>query len=114
MTTGRIRCTTTLILLLSATTAGGAWARSDKLAQEGHAIAVARCSGCHATETTGASPLQTAPPFRSLAYGYPVEGIDEALAKGIVVGHPDMPSEPWDSTDIRRFVAYLKSIGPKP
>lgn len=93
---------------------GSAWARSSKLVREGHALAVERCSACHATEKTGPSPLQTAPPFRSLAYRYPVESLDEALAEGIVVGHPDMPSDPWDPADIRRFIAYLKNIGPKP
>jgi mono/diheme cytochrome c family protein len=111
---GQIRYATALILMGCATVPIEVWARSGRLAQEGHALAVARCSGCHATEETGASPLRNAPPFRALAYGYPVETIDEALAEGIVAGHPDMPSDPWDPADIRRFVAYLKSIGPKP
>jgi mono/diheme cytochrome c family protein len=91
-----------------------AWGRSNRLIREGHALAVERCSACHATEKSGPSPLHTAPPFRSLAYGYPVESLDEALAEGIVVGHPDMPSDPWDPADIRRFIAYLQSISPKP
>jgi len=88
-------------------------ARPDRLAREGHALAVKRCGACHATEKTGSSPLAAAPPFRSLAYRYPVETLDEALAEGITVGHPDMPSDPWEPDDIRRFIAYLKNIGPK-
>nr|WP_047167689.1 cytochrome c [Sphingomonas sp. Y57] len=91
-----------------------ATARTDKLAREGHALAVKRCGACHATEKKGASPLAAAPPFRSLAYRYPVETLDEALAEGIVVGHPDMPSDPWEADDIKRFIAYLEKIGPKP
>lgn len=114
MMTGQIRHAATAILIWCAALPNDAWAGSNLLAQEGHALAVARCSGCHATEKTGTSPLRNAPPFRALAYGYPVETIDEALAEGIVAGHPDMPSDPWDPADIRRFVAYLKSIGPKP
>ncbi|MHA3790329.1 c-type cytochrome [Sphingomonas sp. YL-JM2C] len=91
-----------------------ATARPDRLAREGHALAVKRCGACHATEKTGASPLPIAPPFRSLGYRYPVETLDEALAEGIVAGHPDMPSDPWEPADIKRFIAYLESIGPKP
>lgn len=87
---------------------------ADRLAREGHALAVKRCGACHATGKTGASPLAAAPPFRSLAYRYPVETLDEALAEGITVGHPDMPSDPWEPADIKRFIAYLNSIGPKP
>lgn len=94
--------------------AQAATARPDRLAREGHALAVKRCGACHATEMTGASPLAAAPPFRSLAYRYPVETLDEALAEGIVVGHPDMPSDPWEPADIKRFIAYLEKIGPKP
>jgi mono/diheme cytochrome c family protein len=91
-----------------------AFARPEKRVREGHALAVKRCGACHATEKTGASPLAMAPPFRSLAYRYPVETLDEALAEGITVGHPDMPSDPWEPADISRFIAYLNSIGPKP
>ena len=92
---------------------GPSAARADRLVREGHALAVKRCGACHATEKTGSSPLKAAPPFRSLGYGYPVETLDEALAEGITVGHPDMPSDPWEPADIRRFIAYLKHIGPK-
>ncbi|KKC26588.1 c-type cytochrome [Sphingomonas sp. SRS2] len=91
-----------------------ALARHDKSVREGQALAVQRCGACHATGKADASPLAAAPPFRSLAYRYPVETLDEALAEGISVGHPDMPSEPWEPDDIKRFIAYLDSIGPKP
>jgi len=90
-----------------------ATARPNRLVREGHALAVKRCGACHATEETGPSPLAAAPPFRSLGYRYPVETLDEALAEGITVGHPDMPSDPWEPEDIERFIAYLESIGPK-
>jgi mono/diheme cytochrome c family protein len=79
-------------------------------AQQGHALAQARCGGCHAVEKDGASPLAAAPPFRTLGKRYPVESLGEALAEGISVGHPAMPSDPWAPTDIDRLVAYLKSI----
>lgn len=102
------------VLLVGALLSHAAMAGTGRLVREGHALAVKRCSGCHATGKTGPSPLAAAPPFRSLAYRYPVETLDEALAEGITVGHPDMPSDPWDPADIKRFIAYLNSIGPKP
>lgn len=106
--------TATSIGILIALGAQPASAQPARQVREGHALAVKRCGACHATEKKGASLLATAPPFRSLAYRYPVESLDEALAEGIGVGHPDMPSEPWAPADIRRFIAYLHSISPKP
>lgn len=103
-----------LLGLLAVALLASAPARADRLVREGHKLAVKRCGACHATEKTGKSPLTAAPPFRSLGYGYPVESLDEALAEGITVGHPDMPSDPWKPEDIERFIAYLKHIGPKP
>ncbi|MCZ4341089.1 cytochrome c [Sphingomonadaceae bacterium G21617-S1] len=100
--------------IAAAMLAPAAPAQADRLAREGHRLAVQRCGACHATEKTGKSPLAAAPPFRSLAYRYPVDTLDEALAEGITVGHPDMPSDPWEPADIKRFIAYLNSIGPKP
>lgn len=100
--------------LLCVILAQAAPAHADRRVREGHALAVKRCGACHATEKKGPSPLAAAPPFRSLAYRYPVETLDEALAEGITVGHPDMPSDPWEPADIKRFIAYLNSIGPKP
>lgn len=106
--------TAVLLIMFGAVFSQAAAARSSRLVEEGRRLAVHRCGACHATGARGASPLAAAPPFRSLAYRYPVESLDEALAEGITVGHPDMPSRPWEPADIRRFIAYLESIGPKP
>ena len=76
----------------------------------GQDLAISRCGGCHAVETTGESPLAGAPPFRTLARNYPVENLEEALAEGIFAGHPDMPDDPWEPADIQRLIAYLKTI----
>ncbi|MBI1181657.1 MAG: cytochrome c [Alphaproteobacteria bacterium] len=76
----------------------------------GRAIAETRCGACHATGPAGESPMAKAPPFRSLGKNYPVENLEEALAEGMVAGHPGMPDDPWDPADIAPFIAYLKSI----
>jgi mono/diheme cytochrome c family protein len=89
-------------------------AAKDARIAQGHALAVERCSRCHSVEAHGRSPNPTAPPFRTLGHRYPVEDLDEALAEGIMVGHANMPSDPWEPADIERFIAYLKSINRAP
>ncbi len=49
------------------------------------------CARCHAIELAGTSPRDLAPAFRELTQRYPVDTLGEALAEGIVTGHPDMP-----------------------
>jgi hypothetical protein len=59
---------------------------------------------------TGASPRQEAPPFRVLGQRYPIESLEEALAEGMMAGHPDMPELSFDAEDVGAIIAYLKSI----
>ena len=63
-------------------------------AQVGQRLAQANCASCHAIGRIGESPLRIAPPFRELHKRYPVENLAEALAEGIVTGHPTMPQFP--------------------
>ena len=76
----------------------------------GRALAETRCGACHAAGPSGDSPMADAPRFRDLGRHYPVENLAEALAEGMVAGHPGMPTEPWDPQDIDPFLAYLKSL----
>ena len=46
---------------------------------------------CHSIGRTGDSPLDLAPPFRTLHKRYPIDDLQESLAEGIVTGHPTMP-----------------------
>jgi cytochrome c len=68
------------------------------------------CSRCHAVGRTGTSPHKGAPAFRTLSKRYPIESLEEALAEGIVSGHPDMPEFSFDASDVGAIIAYLKSI----
>ena len=68
------------------------------------------CTRCHAIGRTGTSPHAVAPPFRTLSRRYPIEGLAEALAEGLFVGHPDMPEFVFDSQDVGAILDYLKSI----
>ena len=79
-------------------------------AQRGKTFVQANCAQCHAVGPDGASPLAIAPPFRTLHRRYPVESLQEALAEGIVTGHPTMPQFRLDPDQIAGVIAYLKSL----
>ena len=78
--------------------------------QRGRHFVEAHCARCHAVGRAGPSPLAAAPPFRRLHERYPVEDLKEALAEGIVTGHPTMPEFRLDPDQIEDVVAYLKSL----
>ena len=68
------------------------------------------CARCHAVGRTGESPRKDAPAFRTLGQRYPIESLEEALAEGIMSGHPDMPEFEFDADDVGAIITYLKSI----
>jgi cytochrome c len=92
--------------------AGRAVAAPDSDAQlaRGHALVQDNCGMCHAIGPMGDSPNGLAPRFRELHQRYPIEDLGEALAEGIIVGHPGMPQFHFDSDDVSDIIAYLKSI----
>ena len=83
-----------------------------QLAARGQLILAEKCARCHAIDRAGASPLDAAPAFRDLHKRYPVAMIAEALAEGIVTGHPDMPSIPFVQDDIDAIIGYIESLSP--
>lgn len=92
-----------LALLTSSALAAGDPARGQKLA-------TSLCGRCHATGPAGASPLPTAPPFRTLEERYPIESLAEALAEGLITGHPAMPEVRLEPEAIADFLAFLESL----
>jgi cytochrome c len=78
--------------------------------QRGQVFVQANCSRCHAVGKVGESPLGPAPPFRTLHNQYPVESLQEALAEGIVTGHPSMPQFQLDPGQVQDVIDYLKSL----
>jgi cytochrome c len=85
-------------------------AQESGAVKRGEALLTRNCARCHATGTAGLSPHPEAPPFRTLARRYPIDGLAEALAEGLFVGHPDMPQFTFESRDVGAIIAYLKSI----
>jgi len=95
-----------LALLLCSQSAVAQAASVDR----GRAYAHSHCARCHAIGRNGASPFAPAPPFRTLHERYPVESLQEALAEGIVTGHPRMPEFRLEPGQISDFIAFLKSL----
>jgi mono/diheme cytochrome c family protein len=87
-----------------------ATAQSAPAVQRGFVFVRANCAQCHAVDRYTPSPLKDAPPFRTLHRKYPVESLEEALAEGIVTGHPTMPEFRLDPDQIGDVIAYLKSL----
>jgi mono/diheme cytochrome c family protein len=83
---------------------------ADPNAMAGKAFAQANCSHCHSIDKVTQSTLAIAPPFRSLHVRYPVESLEEALAEGIMTGHPSMPEFKLDPGQISDFISFLKTL----
>lgn len=81
-----------------------------ELAAEGRKIVEENCKRCHALGMDDKSPHEKAPPFRDVVERYPSENLAEALAEGIVAGHPDMPVFVMTPPQIEAFLAYLNSL----
>jgi mono/diheme cytochrome c family protein len=78
--------------------------------EQGRRLALLYCAECHAIDKVSPSPLRIAPPFRTLHERYPVETLEEALAEGIVTGHPSMPQFQFEPDQINDFIGFLKSL----
>jgi mono/diheme cytochrome c family protein len=80
---------------------------SDFLVETGSALLEQNCAQCHAVGVDADSPLQTAPPFQTVARAYDPEVLAEGLAEGIVTGHADMPEHAFEPDEIDAILAYL-------
>ena len=78
--------------------------------QRGVAFARLHCARCHSIDKVSPCPLPVAPPFRTLHNRYPVENLQEALAEGIVTGHPSMPQFQLPPDRIGDLIAFLKTL----
>jgi mono/diheme cytochrome c family protein len=89
--------------------AGQALAAEDPEAR-GHALVQLHCAGCHSVTPAGRSPNPAAPPFRSLSERYKIDDLGEALAEGILTGHPAMPEFRFPPKDVDAILRYLRAI----
>jgi cytochrome c len=85
-------------------------AQSSPRVERGRAFARANCSNCHSVDKISPSPLPIAPPFRTLHERYPIETLEEALAEGIITGHPNMPEFRLEPDQVGDVIAFLKTL----
>jgi len=90
--------------------AATAHAQSADVTSRGRLLVQRYCASCHAIEREGQSPNPAAPAFRDLHTRYRVDNLAEALAEGVLVGHPAMPEMRFPPDDVQAILAYLKSI----
>ncbi len=101
------------VFLFAALIAGGAgmsFAEESSPSQKGQELATKLCARCHSVTRDGDSPFAEAPPFRTFSSKWPLESLEEALAEGIVVGHPAMPEFVFGPEDIQNLLSYIGSI----
>jgi cytochrome c len=104
------RLTTILGAILASGLAVTAQAAEKDLTDKGEVLVRQKCGQCHAVGAEGESPNKEAPPFRTLSSKYPIENLAEALAEGIVSGHPEMPIFVFNPHEVDAILAYLESI----
>ncbi|MCP5080972.1 MAG: cytochrome c [Alphaproteobacteria bacterium] len=101
---------TLLVAAFLAGSLGAGLAEESSPSQKGQEIATKLCARCHSVTRDGDSPFAEAPPFRTFSSKWPLESLEEALAEGIVVGHPAMPEFIFGPEDIQNLLSYIASI----
>jgi cytochrome c len=76
----------------------------------GYALLQTNCARCHAIGMDGESPHREAPPFRAVMKSYAASSLAEALAEGLITGHPDMPEFSFPPEDVGAIVRYLQTL----
>lgn len=111
---GRSRVFSLIVVALSAliwgSSAASAGGPEPANLENGQDLAVRHCAGCHALTKTGNSLHPAAPPFRTLGSRWPIETLAEALAEGIVTGHPEMPTFSFSAAEVDDLLGWLESI----
>jgi cytochrome c len=111
---GFVRSSTVFLAAALATLATRADAQATReLLERSRRILEASCNRCHAIGKQGTSLHAQAPPFRNVVKKYAPQTLAEALAKGIVLGHPDMPELVFQPDEINTIVKYLDQLAPR-
>lgn len=100
-----------VLLMLGHAVPAQAQEKVDQMTVEaGGQLVTELCGRCHTVAVGQPSPHPQAPSMRHLARRYPVERLAEALAEGMMVGHPDMPVFEFDVGEVDQIISYLNSI----
>lgn len=99
-----IMCATSLIWAQSAL------AQEDDMRALGEALVAEHCGACHAVGIDDESRHGEALALRTLSQDYPVAFLAEALAEGVLSGHPDMPVLEFDVDEVDAIISWLEGI----
>ena len=106
-----------IILVLVAITAavwdaGGRTVQGDMTSLErGRDLARLLCEKCHSLSAYGKSPNGDATPFRDMLTKLTLEGIEDELAEGILMGHKPMPKWEFSEQQIYDLSNFIASLG---
>ena len=78
----------------------------------GYEVVQRKCGGCHAVDMEHLSINSDAPPLRDLYRRYPIDGLEEAFARGLKVGHYDMPRFKLEAEERAEVLTYLRLLDP--
>ena len=99
-------------LLVSWSTASNA-ATTGELRSRGKALLQENCSRCHAIGTRGKSPLEGAPPMRTIYARFAPRELQAELRQGMVSRHRAMPQIEFSDEDVDAILAYLYALAVK-
>ena len=105
---GPLRILTTIFVV--ALPAASQAADSGELRSRGKALLQDHCSRCHAIEAKGDSPLQGAPPMRTIYARFAPKELQAELREGMVSRHRDMPQIDFSDEDTDAILAYLYAL----
>jgi cytochrome c len=77
---------------------------------EGRLLVQKYCAACHAIGAKDISKHRSAPPFRDVLKRYNASVLAEALAEGLLTGHPDMPEFSFEPSDAAAIINYLNTL----
>lgn len=99
-------------LLVSCSAASNATTTSE-LRSRGKALLQENCSRCHAIEARGKSPLEAAPPMRTIYARFAPRELQAELRQGMVSRHRAMPQIEFSDEDVDAILAYLYALAVK-
>jgi mono/diheme cytochrome c family protein len=85
-------------------------AGAAKLAARGRAVLQDNCARCHAIDSSGDSPMKTAPPMREIYARFAPRELQAELSEGMVSHFRDMPQIEFASEDVDAILAYLYQL----
>ena len=86
---------------------------SSQLRSKGKALLEEKCGRCHAIGAAGQSPLNEAPPMRTIYARFAPLELQAELREGMVSRHRAMPQIEFSDEDTDAILAYLYALAVK-